>query len=116
MTTRISSDFLRLTDEAKDISDEASLVFWMQKYLNYCDTLSHLLNNEKINNDIGNLFVRYFHDAYNSGISMEKKFPKFKIEMLSPDIKAGCEKNPNKHNPFPNTFEQIITKLKLNSI
>ncbi len=116
MTTRISSDFLRLTDEAKDILDWDSLSFWTQKYLNYCEILAHLLKNEKIDKDIRILFVAHLHDAYNSGISMEKKFPRYKIDITAPFLKEWCEKNPNKTNPFPNTYVQIDTKLTQNSV
>ena len=112
ITTRISSDFLQFSDESKNISDIDSLAFWTQKYANYSEVLAHLLKNEKIDKDIGILFASCFHDAYNSAISMEKKFPKFEVAKFVPFLKEWCEKNPYDINPFPNLYVQIETKLK----
>jgi len=95
ISMNISSDYLKITQEIAKSKDLTRLFLMISDYVNYSDVLSHLLNKEKIDKEIGEFFEIYLHDAYNSGIFIEKKI-KMKIMDKEMNLKKWCQENPSK--------------------
>ena len=95
LITQFSKDIGEVSLEGLNIHSKIEFMGWCTKYLQKCETVSHLIDEEKIPKNMTKFLMGNLHDAYNGMKWLDKKYPrKVSLEITCIHLKNIVESNP----------------------